>query len=1035
MAFTVQVGKLDLRTGFLIIILGGLLSIQNGMAQHSGTSQRADSLYKRGHTLSKEASFSKSDRLLSQALVLYQQQKNWNGSSRCLNKLSYNARINGDLNHSEKYAQQALTVWNHHPYPEVKRAVHLYTFINMGFIESGRAEYDKAETWLRKGKPILSDSATSSKMKANYYMAAGHIYDSQGQYDDALKQYFKALYLARQSDQKDLNFGVIYNNIGVAYRKKGMYNEAITYYKKDLNFSLKKLGDMHPDLAPTYNNIGAVYYFKGDVGEAIPYFKKALRILEKNYGKNHPQVGAAYNNVGECYYKVGKLDQAIEYLNESLKIKIHTEGENHPDVAASYLNLGKISNENKHYSKALTYYLKALDIKKKALGPDHPEMANIYSALGDVYRNKHLYDKALQVYNKELQLSTKKLGKHHPNVGDTNYRIGLVKQKQNQFIDALQYFQEALVALVPGFNNMDVTVNPTLENAVSRPVLLKVLKAKAKVLKTHYLLTRKPDELEASLSTYMDAVSLIDKLQLEYRSDESILLLNKESHEIYDEAIETALLAYHHNMNKIYKNHAFFFAEKSKTRLLLELIHESHAKKFSGVPDSLIEQESTLREQISELQKKLSDETNRGIKSDSEKIGRYEDTLFTLNNRLHQHIKLLEKQYPKYHDLKYRRKTVGKNYVQNELLDDDETLIEYFEGKHCIYAFVFTPDNFVIHKLDRTEKFEQHLKSFRKSIIHKQDTTYVRLAHHIYRQLLKPLEPDIKGNKIIISPDGILDYIPFGALLSAAVDPDTPIKYSQLPYLINKYSIRYIPSATLLSKIHNRNAEEAPEDLMAVAPGFMNSNLLADNRNSNAHFNELAPLPLSRYEVRQIASIFKSKSSYFGLFGGKDPFTLLNDDAREDSLKHLDLSRFKYIHMATHAFINESDPSLSGIMLSPKNEEGEDGILHSSEIYNLNLNADLVVLSACDTGMGKIVKGEGIIGFTHPFLYAGARSLIVSLWEIGDRSTADLMVQFYQSLLNDNPKSTSLRSAKLSLIGGGKFSAPRYWSPFILIGQ
>lgn len=999
---------------------------------------RAEALTKQGNHFFDIGVADSAYHYFSKALPLYIRLEDHAGTIECLLNVSFELDQMGKRDRAKAMADSAMAETNRHM--AAGSELHLRTLILLGKIADHQADYDQSIKWFNKGKELVNkygdryDPLYISKL----YEPIGSLYDNQGRYEKAFEYYQKALDALKGIKTREAQAQRIYlyNNIGIIYRKRGEYDQALQYYKFNRDLTLRLKGDSHPDLAMIYNNIGSIYYYKGDLGEAAQYFQKSLRIIVKVQGEFSPQTAIAYNNVGAMYQLNGQLDKALEYLEHSLEVKIKLEGPGHPDQAPTLLNIGSIYQNKGQVSKAISYYQRALAIRINKLGPDHPDLVTIYDAMGGLYREQKEYHKALETFHKELDINLKRLGPDHPYVGDTYYNIGRIHALQGHYIDALKDYQKALLALVPNFDETNRFINPALTEATYLPVLLDVLKAKADAFYEHYWVSRDAKELHAALSTYIIASNLIDKMQVEFRSEESKLRLKKDSHSIYQNAIRTALELYKTENEPLFLQRAFNFSEKSKSRVLLELIQDSKAHRFSGIPDSLLLQEKKLRSRITDFNNKLSEETYRAANADEKAIGAYQDTLFTLNQQLRTHISYLEKTYPKYHNLKYRQQTISTRHVQQQLLSEGQAMIEYFMGKQHLYVFTLTKDQISLKELDIPDSFEQTIHSYRQSIIQKNYDTYVQLARQLYRQILHPVLQGIRANQLTIIPDGILNYLPFETLLYN--DPDSTGDYTSLPYLVRNYSISYDASATLFAETQGQAKEDsAPEDLLAIAPTFTGktSQQMRVDSNRSPMLGQLMPLPVSRYEIQQIAGQFRRKTGFFGLFGTSHPKLLMDEAANEDSLLHLDLSRFKYLHFASHAVINEKHPDLSGIILSPKNEHGEDGILYTDEIYNLKLNADLVVLSACDTGMGKMIKGEGLMGFTRAFTYAGAANLMVSLWEVGDRSTADLMIDFYRRRIDGAMLTDALHDAKLDMIQNPRYAAPRYWSPFILIGR
>ncbi|MDQ3290584.1 MAG: CHAT domain-containing protein, partial [Bacteroidota bacterium] len=368
---------------------------------------------------------------------------------------------------------------------------------------------------------------------------------------------------------------------------------------------------------------------------------------------------------------------------------------------------------------------------------------------------------------------------------------------------------------------------------------------------------------------------------------------------------------------------------------------------------------------------------------------------------------------------------------------------------------------------------------FKEGILLKDQDLYQQVAYKLYKILIPVTLPkSIKS--LIIIPSGELTSLPFEALLT---QPGSKNLKKSNAYLLNRYNISYAYSAWLLYERLIQENENAPKHLLAMAPVFadslemneaaivhsdsslkkFNSNNKTEPLTGNKFFHfgtskktfrepffrktkpqlsdklertqnsdvlydqDVMPLIASEREVTSIAGLFQSM--------GADTRVLLYHQASEDQIKSPEASGYNYIHLATHGFVNEKFPELSGLLLSRDNTHQEDGVLYTGEIYNMRLKADLITLSACETGLGKLAQGEGVIGITRALLYAGAKNVIVSLWKVNDRSTADLMVFFYKELLSGKDKATALQIAKRKLIKQGRYTLPFYWAPFILIGK
>jgi CHAT domain-containing protein len=383
-----------------------------------------------------------------------------------------------------------------------------------------------------------------------------------------------------------------------------------------------------------------------------------------------------------------------------------------------------------------------------------------------------------------------------------------------------------------------------------------------------------------------------------------------------------------------------------------------------------------------------------------------------------------------------------------QLLDDKTALMEYFTGKDSIFIFAITKDNFAVKTSAKDSLLERQIEQLRQGIVKQDFATYTQAAHLLYQTLLAPVANELDNKNLIIVPDGTLSAIPLEALLTEQVAGGNSQDYTTLPYLINDHAISYAYSVTLLQQEQTRKNRATKRDYLAFAPVFANG-LPAGTRGGDFLKENLSRdsvlaatrvrgyLPMTKKEVTGILNRFESSYGFFERWFGNKSRVYLEREAKEEKLKSGDVGDYRILHFATHGLVNEKNPKLSGLLLAQEDSTSkEDGILHLGEIYNLNLNADLVVLSACETGLGQVAKGEGIIGLTRGFLYAGASNLLVSLWQVSDATTADLMVDFYDKMLGGMSKPEALREAKLQMIRRhAEFAKPYYWAPFILVGR
>jgi CHAT domain-containing protein len=410
-------------------------------------------------------------------------------------------------------------------------------------------------------------------------------------------------------------------------------------------------------------------------------------------------------------------------------------------------------------------------------------------------------------------------------------------------------------------------------------------------------------------------------------------------------------------------------------------------------------------------------------------------------------IGAFEKAYPQYYDLKYKIQTASVSDLQKSL-NDATALVEYFLGDSAIYIFAITRDGFDVVETGKDSAFSAAIASLANSFKNvTSKAAYLRHAAELYQLLVKPVEQRIADKfRWVIIPDGELHQIPFEALLPETVSINDEVDYKKLNYLIKQHEISYHYSASLLLKNWQ---EQKPANFANLFVGFApvfskwanNGNILFADPTNLLSFTvaiqdktkylktrdgkTLDELPQSEHEVRAILAMFPKKSRAY-----------LHDEASEENFKRK-ISGYKYVHVATHGVIIEESPKLSHLAFSQPQNAGaaEDGYLHAAETYNLDLGADLLVLSSCESGTGKLAKGEGLLALTRGFLYSGARNIIASLWKVYDQHTSQLMVEIYRQIAAGKSYSAALREAKLKMIANPETAGPQSWASFVLIGK
>ncbi|WP_304129938.1 tetratricopeptide repeat protein [Ignavibacterium album] len=921
---------------------------------------------------------------------------------------------------------------------------------SVGYILCLLGKYDESFKYLTETRKLCIEKLGENNLTAaQIYQSSGIYYDYTEDLNKSLEMFQKALELRinllgeNHSDVADT-----YNSLGIIYSKRSNKEKALQYFFKSLGIRKNIYGDEHSLTAASYNNIGIHYFDKGDYGKALEYYQRSLNIRLKILGEHHPLTASNFNNIGNCYNNMDEYDKAEEMHLKSLSIRKSVLGEKHNLVATSYNNLGLVYWKKKELKKALDYFTTALNLRLEIFKQNHPSVAQSYMNIGLIYYDMKNYDKAVEQFSKSLAV-WKNLGESKLiDISKTYQNISEAYYKKSEYDSALIAIQKSIIESVMDFNDNNVDVNPHLNYVKSEVQLLNSLKIKSKILlaiaENQKIGNEKQIEiLVKSFEVMSLADSLIDKMIRGFENENSKYFLGEKSSSIFEQAVETSLRLYNLTGNNSYKERAFYFIEKSKAAVLQQGILESKAKQFANISAEILEKEKTITEDLFFYESQLQLELQKKSKLDSLKVFDYQNKVFELKNQYKKLISEIEYNYPVYYNLKYQSGFKTTADIQ-KLLPDDCVILDYFVGDKLIYIVQIGKDDFEISAIEKSEDFNSTVKTFYSSVIKADNKAYLKSSNKLSELLIKPIESMIINKKeLIIIPHDVLFKIPFEALFTRTQNKKSN-DFTKLNYLIKDFGISYHYSASLFTDSKEKTKNTATKNFIGFAPVFpkdnklgftisnLNSSLLAANdeglRSVSVDGKTFDELKYSEWEVNSIIDLFianKPKEINTAYFYA---------DAKEDSFK-LNVKDYKIVHIASHSFMNEEQPSLSGVIFAQPTDTNytEDGMLYSSETYNLDLNAELMVLSSCESGLGKLFRGEGMMALNRGFLYSGVDNIIFSLWKIPDKHTSELMIEFYRQMISGKSYSESLRAAKLRLIKNQLTARPRSWAGFLLI--
>jgi len=812
---------------------------------------------------------------------------------------------------------------------------------------------------------------------------------------------FRSIYVSAQDDcltaeldYTSVNDAECLNKIGQELLIRGRVEKAIEAFEKALAFSSDSKSQI-----TAYNQLAVAYKNLGSDQQATNYISRALDEADKS--GDTTLLAATFNNYGLVMTNVDN-DLALDNYIKALELYQSLYDTEHINILQSLINIGIIYRNIEFYGDAVNNFQQAKSIAQELFISAHPTKGFIEYNLGQTNFELNNTAAAIEFFKNSLKEYSKVYGEKHPDIARTYNRLGNVVNKVGEFEEALSFYQKALIANVRSFNSEDIEQNPKISENLNANTLLNTLFYKAQAFEDyHFNYSLDFKDLKKSLSTLYSADSLIDEMRKTTANEADKLAIGALASQVYENGVRLSYSMADLSFKKDeYFEHAFYFTEKSKSAVLLQSISDASAKSFANIPSEEIARENYFQNEITYYEQQL-------VKQDTANNQQYTAKLLELRREYNQFVSRLEESYPEYYNLKYNVEIPSMEKLQGKL-KENEALVSYFLSDTRLYVFLITQKKTKVDRVNKSENFDRYLSGFRNSIYFKDDDIYKLTATALYHNLFPSSIPRAITHLIII-PAGALGTMPFEALLTSRVKEDD-LNFTSLPYVVNDYSISYqYASALYYQKTDYEHSQNQPTALLC-AP---------------VKFQSLEDLPGTEKEIIELKNIFVNQ--------GFQPDILVQSEANEASFKSKDLDNYKYLHLATHGTVNEYSPALSRIFLYEETDQDEDGSLYSGEIYNLNLNADLVTLSACETGLGQISKGEGIIGLSRALIYAGAQNLVVSLWKVADESTSKLMTDFYSNLGN-NPYNTALQQAKKQMIDSEN-SHPYLWAPFVLIGN
>ncbi|OJJ22310.1 hypothetical protein BKI52_06405 [marine bacterium AO1-C] len=838
----------------------------------------------------------------------------------------------------------------------------------------------KALDYFNKGLKLIEKPGSVSKVWLMLLVEKGMALEDLSSFEQSMELLQKGIQLIEQNIRKTTRF---YNEIKLLFYKRIVvtYNSSRNF-DKGVENSIKALQIL--DELPLHRanirvrqsilfNQALSYKNQRMFKEAIEAYKECITLQDEFNSQNFVQASNHILQLGRTYLKQRTLDSAAFYIQKSNAYLLRKYPPTHVSLADGYYNLGYAYTLRKKYALANENYHKALKSLRSKYGEIHPNLVLLHMYMGTNYREMEVYQAALEVLHKGLISNTRT-------------------------------FRDTNLYSLPLFDDY---YNPSF--------FFSLLRSKAIVFAR--INQEKIKNLQASLQHFRASDNFTKEMRRKVFRKSDQLLVGLYINAIAYDAVFTCEQLFELTKDKKYLDEAFYFFERNKASMLLRSQTEANAKKTGGIPRDLLSQEKTLRTEIATYQRKFLLNKNVGI----------QDSLAKVNQAYESLMKRFEQDYPKYAQLKFDLKLAAPSDIQTSL-DTQTALLEYIFCRNSVYLMVITKRNYQLIRIPEVKKVQAQLDAYYEAI---QSESRLRkfapASYQLYQTLVQPAKKYLTGIKklVVIAPD--VESTPFEALINQLPANLNQDDFTKINYLNKQYQISYHYSATLWQKEvaqRTKKHSNTTTDFLAFAPfSTGESKIYASTRGSGGN------LPESGVEVKSIYNLFKSKQL-------NAEVSLAKTATKELFIQKM--AKASIVHIASHSEANTQKPGLAKVRFSGCGGRTQDvsGCLLASEIYNLEMNADLLVLSSCSSGVGKLTKGEGVFSLARSFLYAGAHNVVFSLWDVDDEYTKKLMIAFYKHFLS-NPNSKGYQKA-LQLARNQLAEQnihPKHWAGIVLIGK
>lgn len=807
-------------------------------------------------------------------------------------------------------------------------------------------------------------------------------------------------------------------SLAAAKEMNGKYAEAEAAFTHALAIKTRLLGGTHPEIAVLKGNLASLYEALSRFSEAEPLLLDALEIRRKTFGENHPATALLLCRLGAFLFDQGRTASGLALQEQGCAILGQRLGPGNPDRGAALCNLGACHARLDQFEQAELALSEGIAIASAAFGAGHPTVTNGLNQLAEVLHRRGKASEAFGLLERALQIQETTVGPDHPDFAITLSNLGILHMEAGHDTIARRYLERAASILANSVGNSDLNSIGCIES-IAR-------------------IDDRQGRLLEGINGHLRAISLEEENAVRNRSEQYAMI-----HRVRQSEPLTGFLSSLAKLSRLspaqarpFEETAFELMESCKSRRFIEQMSRSTAARIQGIPDDVRQRMREANASLQQVGQQLRQERKKSSRDRNiELLKELENRFGTRLRELKTIENALVASFPEYAALvRPERLTVGD--VRRELLHENERLIEFWEGEGYLHAAIISSGSyrFVSHEVG-SEALRLSIVKFRKAIRTLSDLpTFKVAALGLAREIFQPFLSDAEireTSRLIIVPSAYLANVPFEALVLTETGND----FAHLEYLFTRLPISYAPSVSALKEIR-RSETSRGSPRTATAPVLLVGDpVYASTETASGPTTGLEPLPGTRVEIARIAGLYRGNP--------QTPDIRLGAEASESFIKKASangsLARFPIVHFAVHGIMPGqvegcSEPCLA---LSTSGDAAEDGFLTMSEIFGLRLDAALIVLSACNTGVVDVALPnlESLSGFARAFFHAGARRLLLTLWSISDTATVEFMSSFYAHLLRADRPLEALWEARTRMLSIPGLAHPFFWAPFVLIGE